>query len=984
MATTAGRTFWEDGSSMRWILPLLSVFVVSAALAQNISYEGETVSTTEVVTDPRVDTGPLQHLIQQGAGQPYSDQKVQASAQALKKAGNFTDVKIQVTPEATGLRLIFVLEPAYYVGVSRFPGATQHFRYTRLLQAANISDEAVYDKNDVPVAQTALEKFFRAQGYFEASIHPETQLDEQHKLANVIFHVTLGQRAKIGSVTVAGASPEENIRLVRSMQTLRATFTRAALKPGKKFTAGRIKSGTKLLRDYLSHRGFLVDRVEMAAPQYDKTTNRANLTFNVTEGPVVHVHVTGARFSWLPFLSTRKEKKLIPIYSEGSVDRDLVSEGSRNVVDYFQGKGYFNVKVNISFTRKPDVIDVGYIIQKGKKQKVSRISFAGNQHISEDTLEQYLAVKQAHFFSHGKYSPKFLDQSTKNLTDAYKNAGFESVQVKPEVINHEPNIGITFNIAEGPRTIVASVQVIGNKNIPVGALHKKPFDLQAGKPFSPAAMSQDRDRILATYLDQGYLNAEVNTKVEKQSGNEVGIAYQVIERQQVHISNVVVLGEDHTREDLISRFSEMGTGFPLSQGRMLQGESALYGLRIFDWSSIGPAEPITNQTQEQALVKVHEAKRNSITYGIGFEVTHRGANVPTGTVAVPGLPTIGLGNAKVVPSEDTFASPRGTIEYTRSNLRGRAETATISLLAARLDQRGLITYANPHFRESQWSTLLSGSAERSTENPLFAARLADGSLQFERTLDRAKSIRAQFRYEFNKTVLSDLVFSELVLPEDRSVRLSTLSASIIRDTRDKPLDAHRGVFQTVDLGVTPTAFGSSADFTRFLGQYAFYKPVSSLVWATSFRFGLASPFLDSRVPTSERFFAGGGTTLRGFPLNGAGPQRIVPVCGNPSDPTTCSDISVPVGGNQLFILNTELRVPLPIIKNLGFVAFYDGGNVYQNINFRQFVDDYTNTPGIGLRYNTPIGPIRFDIGHNLNPVPGVNATQYFITLGQAF
>lgn len=969
---------------MRWILSLLSIFVVYAAMAQNISYEGETVANTEVVTDPRIDTSSLQHLIAQGRGQPYSNEKVQASAQALKKAGNFTNVKIQVTPEATGLQLIFVLEPAYYVGVLRFPGASQRFRYTRLLQAANISDEAVFDKNDIPTAQTALLKFFREQGYFGASIHSETQLDENHRLADIIFHVTLGRRAKIGAVTVTGASPEEDQRLVHSMQTLRATFTRSELKPGKTFTAGRIKSGTKLLHDYLSHRGFLISHLEMAAPQYDDNTNRANLTFNVTEGPIVRIHVNGARFSWLPFLSTREEKKLIPIYSEGSVDRDLVSEGSRNLVDYFESKGYFNVKVNISFTRKPDVIDVGYIIQKGKKQKVSRISFAGNRHISEDELEQYLAVKQAHFFSHGKYNPKLLDQSAKNLTDAYKNAGFESVQVKPEVLNHQPNIGITFNIEEGTRTIVASTRIVGNQNIPAEELHKKPLALQADKPFSPVGMSQDRDRILATYLDQGYLNAEVNTKVDKQNDNQVNVTYQVQEHQQVHVSHVVVLGEEHTREDLIYKFSEMGAGFPLSQGRMLAGESALYELGIFDWSSIGPAEPITDQTQEQALVKVHEAKRNSITYGIGFEVTHRGANVPSGTVAVPGLPTIGLGNAKVVPSEDTFASPRGTIEYTRSNLRGRAETATISLLAARLDQRGLLTYTNPHFRESQWSTLLSGSAERTTENPLFAARLADGSLQFERPLNRAKNIRAQFRYEFTKTDLSDLVFPELVLPEDRSVRLSTVSAALIRDTRDKPLDAHRGVFQTVNLGVTPTAFGSSADFTRFFSQHAFYKPVSSLVWATSFRLGLTSPFLDSRVPTSARFFAGGGTTLRGFPLNGAGPQRIVPVCGNPNDPSTCSDISVPVGGNQLFIFNTELRAPLPIIKNLGIVAFYDGGNVYQNINFRQFVNNYTNTPGIGLRYNTPIGPIRFDIGHNLNPVPGVNATQYFITIGQAF
>src|SRR5579872_6192935 len=130
----------------------------------------------------------------------------------------------------------------------------------------------------------------------------------------------------------------------------------------------------------------------------------------------------------------------------------------------------------------------------------------------------------------------------------------------------------------------------------------------------------------------------------------------------------------------------------------MQGERGVCDLGIFDWSSIGPRRQITNQTEEEALVKVHEAKRNSITYGFGFEISRRGGNVPTGSVAVPGLPTIGLHGAKVLPSEKTFASPRGSIEYSRLNMRGRAETASISLLLERLDQKALATYTDPHFR----------------------------------------------------------------------------------------------------------------------------------------------------------------------------------------------------------------------------------------------------------------------------------------------
>ena len=206
---------------------------------------------------------------------------------------------------------------------------------------------------------------------------------------------------------------------------------------------------------------------------------------------------------------------------------------------------------------------------------------------------------------------------------------------------------------------------------------------------------------------------------------------------------------------------------------------------------------------------------------------------------------------------------------------------------------------------------------------------------------------------------------------------------LLRDTRDKPLDAHRGVFPTLNFGITPTALGSSANFAELFGQYAYYKPVGSVVFANSLRLGLASPFSGSFVPTSQLFFSGGGTSLRGFPIDRAGPQRLVPFC-NVLPATGCVDVTVPVGGRQLFILNSEARFPLGITKLLGGAVFYDGGNVYSAINLSNFVDNYSNTVGVGLRYATPIGPIRIDFGRNLNPVPGLNPTQYYITIGQAF
>jgi outer membrane protein assembly factor BamA len=222
------------------------------------------------------------------------------------------------------------------------------------------------------------------------------------------------------------------------------------------------------------------------------------------------------------------------------------------------------------------------------------------------------------------------------------------------------------------------------------------------------------------------------------------------------------------------------------------------------------------------------------------------------------------------------------------------------------------------------------------------------------------------------------------------VRLSTLSASFVRDTRDNPLDAHKGIYETYELGFNPGFLGSNFSFARLMLQTAYYKKIfAGIIWANSLRIGLEQPFGTSHVPLSEKFFSGGGSTLRGFPLNGAGPQQTIPACGTPGVPSTCAFITVPVGGNQLFLLNSEFRIPinydLPLVhKNLGIVPFYDGGNVYQRIGFHNFGADYTNSVGIGLRYTTPVGPIRIDLGHNLNALPGIKATQIFVTIGQAF
>lgn len=979
---------------MRWfsvgflLWSAASLFAQLAPPGPQAAYNGQNVSAISLIANPHRDLTPLYPLVTQKVGTPYNEATIEASAQALKQAGGFPKVDINVEPEVAGLRVNFLLEPAYYLGIVKFPGVGKYFAYTRLLQVVSLPDEDPYDPARIPIAEMALTDFLHRNGYFRAKVHAEPKIDDADELVSVSFVVEMGKQARISSVKVEGPDNAESSRLLHAVKSLRARLSGGLLKSGKPYTPERISEATKLMKSTLTKQRRLASSIHENPPQYNAETNRVDVSFKVELGPVVTVRTVGARLTAIPFLAGRQMKKLIPIYSEGTIDRDLVEEGQRNLTDYFQKKGFYDATVTINFQKQPDQILVVYTIDRGKKHKVDRIFFNGNYELTAKELMEQVTVKKSHIWTHGSVSQKLLKQSAANIEALYRDRGYEEVKVKPRTVDREPKIDVAFDIEEGTQTIVEDVDVSGNQNINFEQLiAPKGFQLRAGVPFSPRKLAEDRNRISANYLNHGYLNAEVKTAVTKNPGDphRVNVAYAITENQLVRIGEVAYLGQQHTRLSLIKKTAKIPPETPMRRDQMLAAESRLYDLNIFDWSSVGPRKPITDQTDEMMLVKVHEAKRNEIVYGFGFEVSHRGGNVPTGTVALPGGGgTIGLGGNQIAPSQSTFASPRGSIQFNRRNLRGLDETASASILLSRLDQSALTTYSQPHFIGSQWQSLTSFSVERTSENPLFTAGLGDLSFQVERLISRKFNTRLQLRYDFNKTSLSHLLVPELVLPQDRNVRLSTWSATLIRDTRDKPLDAHRGSFSTVNFGITPIAFGSSANFTKLFGQFAYYKPVHSLVIADSIRLGLAAPFSGSFVPTSQLFFSGGGTSLRGFPIDQAGPQRLVPFCNVLQGESGCVNVTVPVGGRQLFILNSEARFPLGITKALGGVVFYDGGNVYSAINFNNFVNNYTNTVGVGLRYATPIGPIRFDIGRNLNAPPGINPLQYYITIGQAF
>ena len=945
------------------------------------AYEGQKVVSVEVAGRPGLDVAHFETLFSQKPGEPFSVDKVTASAAALKAAAKSDNVQVQVEPKANGIRVLLIAEPAVYFGIFQFPGGSR-FPYSRLLQAANYPIQTPFNTADVEEDRKRILAFFRQEGYFTASVGSEVEVDKQRGIANVLFHTKLGERAKFGDIQVDGLSPIQYSDLVRHLQSVLARLRGAAIRPGHTYRRSSLTKAMQSMQSELEKQGWLGAQVKLQGAEFHADTNRADIHFEVRLGELTHVRIQGTHlWSW-----TRKS--LLPIYQGAGVDDESVQEGRQALESYFQSKGYFDVSVNAKLKNSHDSDTVNYKIVKEKKHKVEAVRLTGNEKISPAQLMPHLAVSRKHLFSPGKFSDDLVRASVKNLEAVYRSEGFSNVKVVSSVARRAGGVSVLFTVSEGPRDLVNFLEIEGANTFPQSQFAPNGLKLAPGKPYSQARVEADRAGIEASYLRAGYLNMsfrETAHAVSKKEPHRINVVYHIGEGPKVTTGDVITLGRKHTKQRLIDRdVSSIEPGHPLTALDLLTAASKLYDhTGVFDWAEVDPKAQITTQTKEDVLVKVHEAKRNDITYGLGFEVINRGGSIPGGTVALPNLPPVGL-PSNFSTSQVTFYGPRGSFQYTRNNVGGKGDSISFTGFAGRLDQRGAAYYIVPDFRWSHWKATTSFSAERNEENPIFSVQEELASSQIQRNLDKANKETLFLRYSFSQVDLTRLEIPALVPQDDRDVRLSAVAANVTRDTRDNAMDEHRGVLDSIEVDLNSTKLGSSVDFAKLTGQAAWYKQgFHNFVWANSIRVGLAQSFANSRVPLNEEFFSGGGNSLRGFPLDSAGPQREVPVCASESS-TNCTKIQVPSGGNELLILNSEARLPLPFRRGLGLVAFYDGGNVFPDVGFHDFTSLYSNNVGLGLRYATPVGPIRVDFGRNLNPVSGINATQYFVSIGQAF
>jgi len=940
----------------------LVLFVVPI-YAQEANVEGQLVKGIRVVDE--VGTPVTEKLpgLPLEVGKPFDFPAERESLRELYRLGDYSDIRVSAAPESGGLRVDFIVRRNFFNNVIRIEGLKEPPTEPAALASLRLSLGEPFRESSVREAVDRLAATLHEEGLYQAKITWDLIPHEDTRQMDVTLTVDPGPRALVGDIAIDNQTPYPDAQLLR----------RSKISNKVELTAERLSRGSDRLRKFLVNQGYLGASAPITVQTYDPQSNRVPLKLTVETGPRVSIEIAGAR------LSKGKRRKLLPVFAEGAVDDDLLQEGRRNIRDYLQSQGYFNADVQVSSqsSDKPAARVIHYNITRGDRFRLAGIGFDGNKYFNNELLSRRLLLQTASFASSGRFSQQLLRGDTDSIRGVYLSNGFRDCQVTSTVDDHyrgkKNNLFVSFHVVEGAQTRIVDLRIDGNHAISTDELVGVTGSTK-GEPYSDSGVASDRNNILALYYNEGFPEAAFHEEVVPgNTATEVSLLYHVTEGRQVDVARVLLTGYQFTRPGIIRRQVEIRAGTPLRDGDVAKTQRQLYNLGVFNRVQIAPQNPDGTDPEKAVVVEMQEGPRYTIGYGFGFEVQRiaGGSTDPNGT-------TIG-------------ASPRGIFEIARNNMFGRAQTLSFKARVSSLEYRVGLDYTADNFLTDRHLSLqLTGFADKTQDINTFTSTRFEGGLQVVEKLSPSSSLL--YRYFYRRVKASDLVstINEEQIPLlSQPTLVSGFGLTYARDRRDDPGNATRGTFNTVDMSDAIESIGSSADFFRgYFQNSSFHSFGRAFVFARSVRFGVEVPYgntvegnstafnpaqctapapdvTPSVIPLPERFFAGGGTSLRGFGLNQAGPR----------DPCT----GFPVGGLALLVFNQELRFPmrLPIVGNrLGGTLFYDGGNVYSDINHISFrwkspsitdLNYFSHTVGFGLRYPTPIGPVRVDFGYQLNP-----------------
>jgi outer membrane protein assembly complex protein YaeT len=899
---------------------------------------GQPVVSVQVVEEPDRVIAENPPDLEVHSGAPLERAALRASIRRLYATGRYADITAEAAPVNGGLRVTFRVRNNFFIGNVRVAGLREPPSESQVLGALRLELGVTFRQKDLDAGLERARQLFRNNGFYSVVFDPVVKQHPENHLVDILLRVETGQRARLEAVGASNPTTLPTEELVRTSR----------LKVRQELTAARLEKGAERVRAWFFRRGYLGARVTATPGSFDSATNTVPVTLEVTAGSPTKVEVAGTK------LSTGKLHQLIPIFQEGAVDEDLLAEGRRNLRDYYERQGYFNCDVQYSDSGSggSGVRQITYTVRPGPRRRLVAVEFTGNQYFSTELLRGSISIRSAEFLHAAVFSSRLLEQNEDSLRALYLSNGFAAVKVRSETVEgyrgRADDLLVRFHIEEGEQTRIESLEITGNTAISRSELQRV-IGAANGQPYSEATVATDRDNVLALYLNEGIYGTRFESRAAPGTApNRVKLTYEISEGRAVTVSRILLDGNEYTRTEVILRQVLMKEGGPLREGDVITTQRNLYNLGIFNRVAVAPENPEGEESAKTMLVNVQEGKRFTLGYGAGIEVQ------PLNTTNNPTATTLNF-------------APRGILEFTYADFLGRPQTLQFRIRASTLQGRALAQYSAPRFLNHPSLNLqVIVFADKTRDIYTFTSTRYEGTLQLEERLSTATTLL--YRYTYRKVLTSNLHIAPEEVPLfSQPTKVSGPGFAWVRDVRDNPANPTLGRFYTADVSLSSRALGSTASFVRLFFQNSTFTPLGhNLTFARSTRFGFETTFgssVSTDIPLPERFFAGGGTSLRGFGLNQAGPRDL----------TT----GFPVGGLAMLTSNQELRFPLRLPFTTAAVRgalFYDAGNVYSSVSDVTFrttppptdLNFLSHSVGFGVQYPTPLGPIRVDLGYLLN------------------
>jgi outer membrane protein insertion porin family len=921
------------------------------------------------VLDGRETTEPaLTQLVVMRPGQPFSVREVRETVLHLYALGRFEDVRVDAQREGTGVAVRFELTAARPVTGIAFEGHVNQpgIDEGRLRRAVVDRAGPTPAAGRIPELERILEAILRARGYLRPKVTGAAVVNAAGNRFTIVFTVDPGTRAVIGSIDVSGPESARTEFLSVAQLTSGAPFEREAV-------VSRIEKYVASRRGH----GYYEAKVAWADLPVDGD-GRVNLTFTVDPGRHVRVVFDGDSFPGA-------KHELVPVEREGSVDEDLLEDSTARIEEALKSEGFKDAKAPHKRAEQDGELIITFNVSRGQQYRIAQISIGGNTSVPLADLQPALRLREGQPFSQGA-----LDAEAASIEDVYRRSGFAAakaeIDVQPQPASSGPvPVAITINVREGVRTIVGTVKVTGNTSIPESTVLDD-LRLQAGRPFVVAGLAADRDTILVRYLNAGYENATVDVKPElSRDRTRADIVYAVREGPRILVDHVIIVGPRQTSASIVEKEVRLKPGDPLSRDAVLDSQRRLQSLGLYRSVIISELRQ-GEENRRDLLVTVEEGPSTSVAYGGGFELARR----------------VEPSDVTNIAQEEFDAAPRASFQITRRNLFGTNRSASlftsVTLHPQGTPQSGITEYrVVGTFREPRiFDTLIDGLITLTVQQQFrssFDFRSQGVTAEATRKLSRTVSLIGTYQLQNTN------VYNENVSPSDQSaidrvfpkVLLSSFSLLALRDTRNDQIDPTNGEYLSGYGQLAARALGGQVGFVKSFFRATVYRPVARskrVFFAGNAFLGLATGFPqqdildpntgqpDLSLPQSERFYAGGDTTNRGFAIDQLGVRHI------PSQPEdTIDPQGFPLGGNAEVLLNFELRVPL--WRSVEAHTFLDTGNVFQNTRHID-LDQFRSSVGFGALYKSPIGPLRFDLGFKVHPQLGESPTAFFISFGQAF